>query len=156
MSLSFSNAYTSYTATSSLIYSIGFAYENQSEIKVRTKLSSGVYQDVTNWTFLGTTSIQFTSTPPATFEIYRATDITRSYGTPGFAKFRTGALLNAEDLNKNFELLRRGIEENNAIVSGLLFEDGEYFDEAYVNVDGDKMTGSLYLGTATALSLIHI
>ncbi len=150
MSLSFSNAKTSYTATSSLVYSIGFTYENQSEVKVRTQLASGAYQEVTNWTFLGTTSIQFTSTPPTTFEIYRVTDISRSYGTPGYAVFRAGSQLNAGDLNKNFELLRRGIEENFTTLSGLLFEDNQYFDDTYVNAAGDKMTGDLNVGTSSS------
>ena len=150
MSLSQTNAITSYTATSSKIYTIGFTYEDPTEVKVRTQEDDGTYSAVTNWDFNGTSQIEFTGTVPTTFDIYRTTDISRSYGTPAYAVFRAGSQLDASDLNQSFELLRRGIEENTANLEKLLFEDHNLFEDAYVNVDGDLMTGNLRLGTSSA------
>lgn len=153
------NTVTYYTSNPSTnpdhIYVIGFVYDQTPEVRVRTQ-DSGSYVEVTNWTFKSSTEIQFSSDPPTTFEIYRITNLSLAYGTPQHSVFYPGTTIAASQLNGNFELLRRGIEENQNVISSLIFEDSSWFDGLYVDKTGDHMTGALTLGTTNSVGAANI
>ncbi|MCP3697756.1 MAG: hypothetical protein GY920_04250 [Aliivibrio sp.] len=150
------NTRTDYNSDDSteLIYAIGFAYSTPSEVQVRTTDEDGLFYRIYNWEFLGSDQIRFTSTPPATFEIYRETDLSRGYGVSKYNVFNSGSVISANDLNGNFELLRSAIEENQNLLSDLLFEGGEgVYDDRYILRNGDTGIGDLSFGTDGSITL---
>jgi len=137
-----------------LIYPIGFAYSTPSEVQVRTTDADGLLYPIYNWEFLGAEQIRFTSTPPATFEIYRETDLSRAYGLSRYTVFNSGSVISANDLNGNFELLRAAIEENQNLLQDILFEGGEgAYDNRYILRNGDTGIQDLSFGDSDQIQL---